>query len=136
MGIKWANIAAVGLEAQIAGLREVSDLLRRQLDDVLEDRDRWRAQAALAQRFMLNKGDRVNYLPRLVVYEQGGVVGTITALSQFSHDPMPMFPCRLMVREMGTVRIIMRVVGRADHKMIARHVVPPDIAERRDTPVR
>lgn len=33
------------LLAQIAGLREVADLLRRQLDDVREDRDRWRGQA-------------------------------------------------------------------------------------------
>ena len=34
------------LEAQItAGLREVGELLRRQLDDVKEDRDRWRGQA-------------------------------------------------------------------------------------------
>ena len=36
---------AVALEAQIAGLREVGELLRRQLDDVREDRDRWRGQA-------------------------------------------------------------------------------------------
>ena len=35
----------VALEAQIAGLREVGELLRRQLDDVREDRDRWRGQA-------------------------------------------------------------------------------------------
>ena len=37
--------ATVALEAQIAGLREVGELLRRQLDDVREDRDRWRGQA-------------------------------------------------------------------------------------------
>ena len=37
--------AIVALEAQIAGLREVGELLRRQLDDVREDRDRWRGQA-------------------------------------------------------------------------------------------
>jgi hypothetical protein len=36
--------------AQNAGLREVSDLLRRQLDDVREDRKRWRSQAESAQR--------------------------------------------------------------------------------------
>jgi hypothetical protein len=35
----------VALEAEIAGLREVGELLRRQLDDVREDRDRWRGQA-------------------------------------------------------------------------------------------
>ena len=34
--------ATAVLEAQIAGLREVSDLLRHQLDDLREDRDRWR----------------------------------------------------------------------------------------------
>ena len=33
------------LEAQITGLREVGELLQRQLDDVPEDRDRWRGQA-------------------------------------------------------------------------------------------
>jgi len=37
--------ATLALEAQIAGLREVGELLRRQLDDVREDRDRWRGQA-------------------------------------------------------------------------------------------
>jgi hypothetical protein len=37
--------ATVALEAQIAALREVGELLRRQLDDVREDRDRWRGQA-------------------------------------------------------------------------------------------
>jgi excisionase family DNA binding protein len=33
------------LEAQINALRQVSELLRQQLDDTREDRDRWRAQA-------------------------------------------------------------------------------------------
>ncbi len=37
--------ATGALEAQIAGLLEVGELLRRQLDDVREDRDRWRGQA-------------------------------------------------------------------------------------------
>ncbi len=37
--------ATAALEAQIAGLREVGELLRRQLDDVRDDRDRWRSQA-------------------------------------------------------------------------------------------
>jgi hypothetical protein len=32
------------LEAQIASLREIGTLLRRQLDDVNEDRYRWRAK--------------------------------------------------------------------------------------------
>jgi hypothetical protein len=33
------------LEAQITELREMGELLRRQLDDVKKDRDHWRAQA-------------------------------------------------------------------------------------------
>lgn len=37
--------ATAVLEAQIAGLREVGELLRRQLGDAREDRDRWRGQA-------------------------------------------------------------------------------------------
>ena len=37
--------ATVALEAQIARLRKVGELLRRQLDDMREDRDRWRRQA-------------------------------------------------------------------------------------------
>jgi hypothetical protein len=40
------------LRAQIAGLREVSELLRRQLDDVRADRDAWRDQAQAAQRLL------------------------------------------------------------------------------------
>lgn len=61
--------ATAVLEAQIAGLREVSDLLRRQLDDtrgdlrrqlddVREDRDRWRAQAEAAQRLIAGHDHR------------------------------------------------------------------------------
>ncbi len=37
--------ATAALHAQIAGLLEVGELLRRQLDDVRDDRDRWRSQA-------------------------------------------------------------------------------------------
>jgi excisionase family DNA binding protein len=33
------------LKAQLEGARRVEELLRRQLDDIREDRDRWRAQA-------------------------------------------------------------------------------------------
>jgi hypothetical protein len=48
-----ATVAATGdvvyhatvLETEIAGLRQVSELLRRELDDVRQDRDRWRTQA-------------------------------------------------------------------------------------------
>jgi excisionase family DNA binding protein len=49
--VRQATLNATGetpsatLEGQIAGLREVGELLRRQLDDVREDRDRWRLQA-------------------------------------------------------------------------------------------
>jgi hypothetical protein len=40
------------LEAQIAGLREVAELLRQQLDDVRADRDAWRDQAQAGQRLL------------------------------------------------------------------------------------
>jgi hypothetical protein len=40
------------LEAQITGLREVAELLRRQLDDVRADRDAWREQAQAGQRLL------------------------------------------------------------------------------------
>jgi hypothetical protein len=33
------------LEAQISGLRQVAELLRQQVDDLREDRERWRLQA-------------------------------------------------------------------------------------------
>ena len=50
--------ATAVLEAQIAGLREVSDLLRHQLDDLREDRDRWRVQAEAAQRQLTGHDSR------------------------------------------------------------------------------
>jgi hypothetical protein len=37
--------ATAALEAEINGLRQIGELLRRELDDVREDRDRWRGQA-------------------------------------------------------------------------------------------
>jgi hypothetical protein len=40
------------LEAQISGLRETADLLRRQLDDVRTDRDHWRDAAQAGQRLL------------------------------------------------------------------------------------
>jgi hypothetical protein len=53
------DATAAIFEAQIAGLREVGDLLRRQLDDrdrqlddVREDRDRWRAAFENTQRLL------------------------------------------------------------------------------------
>ena len=51
-----ATASAAILEAQISGLREVSELLRSQLGDLREDRDRWRTQAEAAQRLIA--GDR------------------------------------------------------------------------------
>ena len=47
-----ATGATAVLEAQVAGLREIGDLLRRQLDEVREDRERWRSQAEAAQRLI------------------------------------------------------------------------------------
>jgi excisionase family DNA binding protein len=44
--------ATAAMEAQIAGLREIGDLLRRQLDEVREDRERWRSQAEAVQRLI------------------------------------------------------------------------------------
>jgi hypothetical protein len=40
------------LQAQIDGLRQVSELLRAQLDDVRADRDAWRDQAQAGQRLL------------------------------------------------------------------------------------
>jgi hypothetical protein len=37
--------ATAALEAEIHGLRQIGELLRRELDDLREDRDRWRGQA-------------------------------------------------------------------------------------------
>jgi excisionase family DNA binding protein len=55
------------LEAQVAGLREIGELLRRQLEDVREDRDRWRSQAEAAQRLITSQagGDRRPWWKRL-----------------------------------------------------------------------
>jgi hypothetical protein len=39
-------------EAQIAALRETSELLRRQLDDVRDDREHWRTMAEASQRLL------------------------------------------------------------------------------------
>jgi hypothetical protein len=59
------------LETQIAGLREVAELLRRQLDDVRADRDAWREQAQAGQRLLsFDKGsgppDRKPWWRRIV----------------------------------------------------------------------
>ena len=57
--------ATAVLEAQIAGLREVSDLLHHQLDDLREDRDRRRVQTEAAQR-QLTGHDSRSWWRRLV----------------------------------------------------------------------
>ena len=44
--------ATAVLEAQIAGLRDTAELLRRQLDDVRQDRDAWRETAQAGQRLL------------------------------------------------------------------------------------
>ncbi len=58
------NATAV-LEVQIAGLQQVGELLRRQLDDrdrqlgdLREDRDHWRTQAEAAQRLLTGQERR------------------------------------------------------------------------------
>jgi hypothetical protein len=53
------------LQAQIAGLREVAELLRRQLEDVRADRDAWREQAQAGQR-LLAPADRKPWWRRIV----------------------------------------------------------------------
>jgi hypothetical protein len=40
------------LEAQIAGLKELAEVLRRQLDDVRADRDHWREAHSATQRLL------------------------------------------------------------------------------------
>src|SRR5262245_18354984 len=51
-GSRDATAATAALEAQVAGLREVCDLLRGQLAEVRQDRDLWRTQARAAQRLI------------------------------------------------------------------------------------
>jgi len=75
-----------------------------------------------------SKRDRVDCLSRLIVYEQGGIPRIIAALSEFSHDPMPMFPRGLMIRKMRAVRIVMGMVRGANHKMVISHVLPPQFS--------
>ena len=49
---RGATANETALEAQIAALRDVSELLRQQLDDVRADRDAWRDQAQAGQRLL------------------------------------------------------------------------------------
>ena len=53
-----ATGATAALETKIAGLREIGDLLRRQLDEVREDRERWRSQAEAVQRLITSSEER------------------------------------------------------------------------------
>jgi excisionase family DNA binding protein len=53
-----ATGATAALETQITGLREIGDLLRRQLDEVREDRERWRSQAEAVQRLITGSNER------------------------------------------------------------------------------
>jgi hypothetical protein len=50
--------ATAVLEAQLTGLKEVADLLRTQLEDVREDRDRWREQATAVIRQLPDQRER------------------------------------------------------------------------------
>src|SRR5262249_56287254 len=50
--------ATAALEAQVAGLREVCDLLRKQLDEARQDRERWRLQAEAMQRLITDTDHR------------------------------------------------------------------------------
>jgi hypothetical protein len=50
--------AMAALEGQISALKEVSSLLREQLDDVRKDRDAWRIQAESNQRLLVDARPR------------------------------------------------------------------------------
>ena len=52
---------------------KVSDLRRRQLDDVREDRDRWRALAESAQRLITGRDHR---FARELVTQELGIIHT------------------------------------------------------------
>jgi len=55
-GIEQAATAA--LEAQITALKDVSGLLRDQLEDLRKDRDAWRGQAESNQRLLIDARKR------------------------------------------------------------------------------
>jgi hypothetical protein len=50
--------AMAALEFQISALKEVSSLLKEQLDDVRKDRDAWRTQAESNQRLLIDARPR------------------------------------------------------------------------------
>jgi hypothetical protein len=53
-----APVAMAALEAQIGALKEVSNLLKEQLEDVRKDRDAWRTQAESNQRLLIDARPR------------------------------------------------------------------------------
>jgi ArsR family metal-binding transcriptional regulator len=53
-----APIAMAALEAQIGALKEVSSLLKAQLEDIRKDRDAWRTQAESNQRLLVDARPR------------------------------------------------------------------------------
>jgi hypothetical protein len=50
--------AVAALEGQISLLKEVSSLLKEQLEDVRKDRDAWRIQAESSQRLLVDARPR------------------------------------------------------------------------------
>ncbi len=59
------TVATAAFEAQIAGLREVGALLRTELADAKDDRDRWRSQAEATQRLLSDATARRPWWKRL-----------------------------------------------------------------------
>jgi hypothetical protein len=53
-----APVAMAALEAQIGALKEVSSLLKDQLEDIRKDRDAWRTQAESTQRLLVDARPR------------------------------------------------------------------------------
>jgi hypothetical protein len=53
-----APVAMAALEAQISALKEVSSLLKEQLEDIRKDRDAWRTQAESNQRLLVDARPR------------------------------------------------------------------------------
>jgi hypothetical protein len=53
-----APVAMAALEAQISALKEVSGLLKEQVEDIRKDRDAWRTQAESTQRLLVDARPR------------------------------------------------------------------------------
>ena len=51
-------VGTAAQEAQIAALKEISGLLRDQIEDLRKDRDAWRGQAESNQRLLIDAGKR------------------------------------------------------------------------------